>query len=443
MRHSQLHYDLSSPQSILEYAKKLSGKKLSEVVDFTDILEDIRNKGDLGTMVEKYFFQHTPPNDHNPDFAEAGLELKTTGVLYKKGKYVAKERLVLTMIDYIKLVEESWESSTLLNKCRLMLLLFYLYESDVPVYDRRFVLHPMLFQFPEEDLAIIMQDWITIQSKVRDGKAEELSEGDTFYLAACRKGSGGLKEKLRKQPFSDVGAKSRAFSLKPSYMTRVIEHHGQEAEILNSTTVLSQGIISATYEKLGQHIGKSVEQLAHEFSYYRSGPNDKGYFRNLVMRLFDVSGRVVPELEKAGVILKTVRVDKNGKPYEDMSFRNFKYDEIVDQTWEESTFFSEIEQKFLFVIYRTGDDGVLRLDNIKYWNMPYEDRLEAARVWQKAKRQSLLEIDDFPKSTESHVAHVRPKGKNGDSFYPTKSGKLLPKKCFWLNRAYIAEQIRD
>jgi hypothetical protein len=64
-------------------------------------LENLKDRGKLGTLVEKYYFNHQPPNDHNPDFPEAGVELKVTGVLkHKSGKWVAKERLVLTMINY-------------------------------------------------------------------------------------------------------------------------------------------------------------------------------------------------------------------------------------------------------------------------------------------------------------------------------------------------------
>ena len=54
---------------------------------------------------------------------------------------------------------------------------------------------------PEKDLLIIRQDFDTIVNKIKKGKAHELSEGDTDYLAACRKGQKGEKE--RKQPFSE------------------------------------------------------------------------------------------------------------------------------------------------------------------------------------------------------------------------------------------------
>ena len=45
---------------------------------------------------------------------------------------------------------------------------------------------------------------------------------------------------------------------------------------------------------------------------------------------------------------------------------------------------------------------------------------------------------DLPGMTESHVAHVRPKAKNGSDKGLTPQGDLRTKQCFWLNASYIA-----
>ena len=67
------------------------------------------------------------------------------------------------------------------------------------------------------DLEIIKQDWQTIIDKIKAGEAHNISEGDTMYLAACTKGANA--KSIRKQPFSNIPAKQRAFSLKSSYMS--------------------------------------------------------------------------------------------------------------------------------------------------------------------------------------------------------------------------------
>ena len=70
---------------------------------------------------------------------------------------------------------------------------------------------------------IIEHDWETIMEKVRAGRAHELSEGDTLYLAACTKGANASS--VRQQPFSELPAKQRAYSLKSSYMTQILNKY--------------------------------------------------------------------------------------------------------------------------------------------------------------------------------------------------------------------------
>ncbi len=436
-------YDITSPQSLLDFAKGLSGKTLAEVIDMTAVTENRSNKGDLGNMVEKYYYGFQPDNStHLPDFQDAGVELKTTGVLRKSdGSYKAKERLVLTMINYMSLVDEQWDSSSLMEKCRLMLILFYLYEKGLPVFDRRFVLHPSLFEFPEEDLEIIRQDWETIRRKIEDGKAHELSEGDTYYLGACRKGSGGPDEKLREQPFSDVLAKSRAFSLKPSYVNRIIDGHTSEVGAFEVGAGI--GIEEATRRKFQPYLGKTVAEISTMLNFHKKGKNDKSFYANLTKRMLGADTKTVPEFDKAGIEPKTVRVDRNWKPAEPMSFPGFKYMDIIHEDWEKSSFFKKIEKRFLFVIFRKDEYGELRLEKVSYWNMPYADRLEAQRVWEDTKRRVGIDASDLPGSKESAVAHVRPKGQDGKDLIPTPQGTSLGKKCFWLNRDYIADVVQN
>jgi DNA mismatch repair protein MutH len=436
-------YDITSPGSILDYAKRLSGRTLSEAVDMTGVAENTKNKGNLGSLVEKYYFQHVPPNDHKPDFAEAGVELKTTGVRRTSdGAYKAKERLVLTLINYMTLVDEEWSESSLMNKCRLMLLLFYLYQRGLPVVNRRFILEPLLWEFPDADLKVIRRDWEYIQQKIREGKAHELSEGDTFYLGACRKGAGGEKEPMKQQPFSSLSAPSRAFSLKPSYINTILSNHTQEADIFDSEQAIRMGLEDATLERFRPYIGMTVEDIGDALVVEKNGIDDKGFYRRLTMKVFGTTGNTVPELEKAGVELKVMRLRHDGVPKESMSFPAFSYLDIVEEEWEDSVFCEKIEKKFLFVIFKFDAGGNLRLHKVMYWNMPYEDREEARVVWEMTKsRIADGREDKLPKISDSYVAHVRPHAKNAQDVLPTPSGRMLVKKGFWLNQKYLADQI--
>jgi DNA mismatch repair protein MutH len=432
-------YDDSSVDSIVSYSGALTGHSLDEIVTLPPGVANKKNKGNLGGLVEAHFFE-LPPTSSGLDFPKAGLELKVTGLLLQsQGTYKAKERLVLTMINYMEIVGEGWDNSNFFTKCRLMLILFYLYERDTPSIDLKFALDPFLFRLENHDLETIRQDWQFIQDKVRLGKAHELSEGDTFFLGATRKGEGGEDEVLRQQPNSPIKAKSRAFAFKQKYVNQLIAGHLESKGSLLEGSNIS--IEQATQKRFDRFIGMSIDDISEVMDYRKSGPNHKGFLYDLSKRILGNGAESVPELEKADIQLKTMRLTKAGKPKEHMSFPAFSLLDIVDQDWEDSDFFERIEKKFLFVVFQESEDGVGRLVLVAYWNMPYEDRLEAQRVWEETKRRVSLEQLPLPPASESRVAHVRPKGQNKQDTQLMPSGSEWVKQCFWLNSTYIGAVI--
>lgn len=433
-------YQKDSVASIMEHAKGLMGRSLAEVVELPRDVGNKRNRGNLGLLLEKYYFELAPSSDGGPDFGAANLELKTTGVRRTKSGYRAKERLVLKMINYETIVDEEWNESELLRKCSSMLILFYLHDESIPAYDQRFVLEPLLYRIPDADLAIIKRDWLFIRDRVRDGRAHELSEGDTFYLGACRKGSGGAREPLRRQPYSDTRAKARAFSFKPSYVNSMIGALPSDSESI--ATNRSRSIEKATKARFEPYLGLSVEEISNRLGYRKNGRNHKGFLRELTHRMLSESGRKIREFENADIEMKTIRTRADGIPKESMSFPAFKYVDIVKEEWEESDFCRRLEKKFLFVVFHSGVDGIDRLQRVEFWSMPYADRMEAKRVFEETKVRVVKNPADLPKSHESRVAHVRPHAAHKLDTYPTPQGGELVKQSFWLNNTYIAEVLR-
>lgn len=439
---TDFQYDKKSVESIFEHSLKLVGHSLSEVTQLPENITNTKNRGDLGSLVEKYFFNHKPESNHGPDFADAGLELKTTGVIKNKdGKFRAKERLVLTMIDYEKIINEKWEKSSLVNKCKLMLILFYNYSKEIPVEQRKFVLNPMLLDLTTSDIAIIRSDWEKIQKKIKDGKAHELSEGDTFYLGACRKGAGGINEKMRTQPNSSLKAKSRAFSFKPNYINQLIDGNLKNSNVLNVDS--KRTIEKATQLKFEPFIGMKIEQIIRELKLEKKFGKSKQLLRLLSIHILGNGNEFIPELEKAGVEIKTINLNKYGKAKESMSFPGFKFMEIINEEWEDSSFYEKIERKFLFIIFKDDSDGNKILHKAAYWNMPYEDRKEAQRVWEDTKKRVKYDASDLPKISESKIAHVRPKGRDGQDKIITPQGNKILKQSFWLNATYITKVVSN
>lgn len=170
----------------------------------------------------------------------------------------------------------------------------------------------------------------------------------------------------------------------------------------------------------------------------------------------------IEEFEKAEIIVKTVRLKENDLPKEDISFPNFKYEEIVNQNWEDSDFAAILEHKFLFVFFQF-ENGKLVLRKVKFWNMPYLDLLEVEKVWTKTKKiiakgeivaaiktnkkSKEIRFTNFPSKKFSSISHVRPHAKNAlDTYNLPKKDKVTKlneytKHCFWLNNTYVKNEI--
>ena len=222
----ELPYNPSDKNSIIAYAKELKDKTLSDVF-YTDLIKNnLKGKGYFGNILEEFYFFYKPNSDSEPDFPLAKLELKSSPLKrLKNNEYRSKERLVLNIINYVNVVNQDFENSDFVKKNSSILLVFYLHERDKNVLEYIIKLIGE-WSFPLTDLEIIKKDWEFITKKIAAGKAHELSEGDTFYLGACTKGANALS--VRKQPFSEILAKQRAYSFKQGYVNHIIASIAKE-----------------------------------------------------------------------------------------------------------------------------------------------------------------------------------------------------------------------
>lgn len=175
--------NLSDPEAIQAHAKKLEGMTFREVLDLGIAPEGVareynsrRYKGGMGTLIEERFFGYKANSDQEADFAEAGVELKATCFDVKKnGEYSAGERLVLTMIPLDGPLEEDFYESHAWAKSSKIMLIYYERNRAIDAYDQR-IHYATLFTPSPSDLKIIEDDYKTISSLVKAGRAEELSE---------------------------------------------------------------------------------------------------------------------------------------------------------------------------------------------------------------------------------------------------------------------------
>lgn len=460
-------YDETSPDSIEQYAQRLIGKTFADVINddgkksvqeasaYAESHENKKRKGGLGEIIEERFFHYKCNHDSRPDFDKAGVELKVTPYKRNKnGNYVAKERLIITMIDYYKVVEETFEESHLWSKAKLILLVYYLYQAEIRDRLDYRIGYAKLFSVPAVDLAIIKHDFEVIVSKIRKGKAHELSEGDTLYLGAAPKAA--TSGDRRGQPFSDEPAKPRAFAFKNSYMTYVLNTYIIPGKDTYEPIIKTGKVVSFedyVERKVGEYKGKSIGDLCQEFHVeYKTRPKNLGAM--LAYRILGVKGNQAAEFVKANIAVKTIRIESNHKIQENMSFPTFKFKTLSDESWETSALGTYLsETRFLFIVYKYDENQVLRLRGCQFWNMPYQDlNVEVYSVWQRTRDliRGGLEIgyrngrycSNFPKTRDNPVCHVRPHGRDSRDTDVLPDGRLYPKQCFWLNRSYVLSQLR-
>lgn len=443
-------YDAKDPESITRFARRLMGKTLKDLTNEEGSigLQTVdRSKGSFGTALEELYFGIRPGNDEGvPDFKEANLELKSCPTLCKKQRLVTKERLVMSMIDYMSLPGEEWESSLFWKKNRDLLMVFYLHEDGVRVMDLRIMLTGR-WRFPAEDLLIIRSDWERIKAKVAAGRADELSEGDTLYLRACTKAASSKDR--RPQPNSSRMAKPRAFSLRPTYVDSIIERIRQRDianELADSVVKSPEELIERTFEQLVEekfqpYLGRTVEDIASELG-LSYDPTTKQYNALITKGILGVKRKAV-EFERAGVAIKSILLEKDGRLKESISFPAFSYVELDrEDDWDSSATKEMFEQRFFFVIYQRDHRGEKILKKVMFWTMPSNDLLEVEKVWRRAKECIRKgRYDDLPKIRDNDVSHVRPHGRNKEDKVEAPDGSMVIKRCFWLNAKYVERQI--
>jgi DNA mismatch repair protein MutH len=457
-------YNPNSANSIIDFAKQLKNQTLREACGVEIEKHGYKGKGNFGQILEKFYFGYKPNSDSEPDFKEARIELKSSPLkTLRNGEFRSKERLVLNIINYLEVHKEDFETSSFWKKNAHLLLVFYLHDKDLDLLDYIIKLVEG-WKYPHEDLKIIKQDWGFINQKIKDGKAHELSEGDTFYLGACTKGSTALKS-FRNQPFNKKRAKQRAYSLKQGYVNHIIANIAQKetaiyGKIIESPEILDkvQSLEEIVILKFHPFYGKSAEQIEQKLG-LDLNQKAKSYFANLTNVILGLKfGQKIEEFEKAGIQVKTIRLKENNLPKEDISFPTFEYQELIEIDWEDSDFKNILESKFFFVFYQfEGDNLILR--EVKFWNMPYSDIIEAKNVWEEmvttvANGEIVKEVTDkgvrktfFPKKTENRISHVRPHARNKEDTYELPIADKLTglaeytKHCFWLNASYVKDEI--
>lgn len=480
--------DFSDPSSIERYAANLDGMTFRDILELGIAPEgesapkdfgSKKYKGGMGTLIEERYFGYKANSDDRPDFPEAGVELKATCFdVLKDGRKSAGERLVLTMIPYDRPVSLDYDSSHLKTKLSNILLIYYGRDRSIDKYDQR-IERAVMVRLPEEDMKIIRADYEKIISYIQDGHADELSEGMTTYLGACTKGTTEATmwaDQYYEYFNTDTGeierhrAKRRAFSLKRSYMDYVLHTYVLGAPRVGESIVQDDGKFidfeSYVTGLIERHYGETDRQIAEQYGLEYTG--NKAQWTTLVYRMLGIKNNAAEEFVKAGISVRTVRVNNRGHIEQAMSFPPFEFKRLIEEDWETSPFHACLEtNRFFFVVFREDHDGVLHLDRCLFWAMG-ENEIEgpAKACWNETRKAiregvklnpyrdasgKLKVTNNLPGMADNPIVHVRPHtskaayrfadgteiGDIARNAYELPDGRWMTKQSFWFNKGYL------
>jgi DNA mismatch repair protein MutH len=487
-----MNYDKYSKESITSYGKKLENYSLLDLFG-NSIVEHVSNskdgdKGELGVLIEKFHFNYQPNNDPGPDFSEAELELKTSKLksFKKKGDgFRPNQRLKLKSINYNEIFDKKFESTLLYKKILDILLVYYddddkskeAYEKKIKIVGH--------WNLPKEDIEIIRNDYKAIIDKIDDGLAHELSDGDTYILAASTSGN----SKLKNQKNSSIKAKERSFTFKNHYNRFILKQillreysekqRSEFKQLLEKKGIYeldsedSYSTIDSLVLKLKQYVGKSaldILKTRNEF-FDPNKKRGKSFYASATKSILGDEEENIDIIQKTGVAIKTIRVEENNSIAQNISFPAFEFNEIYNQKWEDSELFERVNSRFIFVFYKKRNDGEYYLEKVSEWLMPHADREECKKVFLETKKiissgsifkgyavnkktgkkrlsnkGNPIRDNNLPKPRHP-ICHVRPHATDRNDTFPLPvEDKILKvkeytKQGFWIKNQYILDNV--
>ena len=440
-------------QELLEYTSNIKGKTFKEI-DSENLLATAsltRQKGLLGHVVETGFYKYPRNSDSRADFEELDIELKVTGyVKNKNGSLRAKERLVLSKINFNEIVNETFESSHVLGKCRKMLIIWYEYDSTKEAKD--FIITDFQLYDMTNDFNIFSNDFEIIKAKVLEGRAHELSEGDTSYLGACTKARTSADRTT--QPFSDILTKPRAYSLKNAYMTGILRENIEKPLTLEIASKEEfKTVIDYVKNKLNPYFGKTQVEILEKITGKKYTETIPKNISKMIADELIGKDEDLPKKDdlfaKTSFIIKNLPIQENGKPRERMSFKTISLSDF-ETDWEDSYWKNYFEETTLIVIcYKEENrsrNGYRVLSDVKQITFDEND-LEA---FEKTYNQIKLAIEQkdinlLPTSSngfKNQMLEIAPKGVKGDDAYVNFFKRDKTKVAFMISKKLLKKKIK-
>ena len=465
---SNLDFSKENENTILARASLLIGKNFEDISNLSQHSQgeiNNKNKGNAGNFIEQHWFGIKNNSTPEPDFSEAGIELKVCPLKLSKKTLVVKERIKICSINYLTLVDETWDKSHAKRKLNKVLFIFYEYSDNN--WQKQKVIDTALWELPSDEL-IIESEWGKTKQTVVNGLAYNLTERGYKVLSPSRSGSGGrdsqgnLKD-LVEQPNSTELALKRAFSLKRPFVNQFWESLNNPERFESVSDVLDLSVEdNLEYELLGKinkYIGKTIGEVCKELNI--PIPSSKSAIAIIIKKIigFYNTKSKIKEFEQAGILIKTIPIRmKDLNPYEAISFPAIKFKEFENEEWSDSLLSEQLTRILFMPVSRGKRSGVAIKDRVLeqpfFWSPSDSEEEVVILEWKRyqsevrigkskitrhlQKNGAYKEITSLSKESDTQIIHMRPHGAKTASDRDVDSfGNSFVKHSFWLNKSFI------
>lgn len=357
---------------IIALLEECMGKTLGEV-DKNHVFDKTKTNpkitGIAGDVVEQSILGYKPDSNQRPDILidDVPTEVKTTGIRYSKkkgqeGTYEAKEPMSITAVSPRTIVNEEFYGSHFYEKLAHMLLVYYLYDSNVTVeakdYAKFFLKSYELHEFNNEDTDRLQCDWEIVRDFIREIQ-KNYSNPESQYPRI----SSELRNRLMYVDTAPKWPNSPRFRLKRSVVTSIVRNHfDKKLEVLPDKIDNFIEFDKKLHNITKLYKGKTVEELVKYFNVNYTDINklNKAIAEQIVIKMFGGKSKKINQIElfeKVGIIAKTICLSSKGGRTEDMKLFSIDFNEWTSDIRFEDSFCCDyfMNHHFLCIVFEEKD----------------------------------------------------------------------------------------
>ncbi|MDK1738630.1 MutH/Sau3AI family endonuclease [Dellaglioa algida] len=483
-----LNNHIYSKDELIDIFENTIGKTLGEVDKnhiFDRTIDKPKITGIAGNVIEESVLGYEADSYQRPDLVVDGIdvELKTTGIRRsKKDKklFEAKEPMSVTAVSPEKISDEEFSTSNFWHKLEHLLVIYYLYDSDMTVLAAEYAKFPIkgydFYEFSSLNKKILENDWSLVRDYIKSLQ-EEYDDPTRYYPTL----SSELRPELMMIDIAPKWPNRPRFRLKRATVTTLVQQHfGKQFESLDTDYNTFKEIDEKLHNLTIQLKNQTIAELMSHFDIplNNKGKISKGVTEQIVTKMFGAKVNKMNKIDvfnEIGLRAKTTTWTVKGGRTEDTKLFPVDFEEWTtsDKLFEESTVYNYFsENQYLFIIFQESEDSLDGIDNNKFIGfkrLSFDDKFignEVRVVWddvrEKVHKNKLVETTvvnkagepiinkngvvqttvNLPKSKD-HTIFFR--GTSSNSSYKPESvnGISMYRQSIWLKGSKLNNMLAD